>query len=76
MGNYESLISSFATVNEYIILDDDNKSITESSEQHARDPPLSPSRNLLEKLQLRFLLVGSNRVSFFALIFSKHEIEA
>lgn len=35
MGNYESLISSFATVNEYIILDDDNKSITESSEQHA-----------------------------------------
>lgn len=74
MGNYESLISSFATVNEYIILDDDNKSITESSEQHARDPPLSPSRNLLEKLQFRFsrfLLVGSNRVSFFALIFSK-----
>lgn len=35
MGNYESLISSFATVNEYIIFDDDNKSITEStSEQH------------------------------------------
>lgn len=49
MGNYESLISSFATVNEYIIFDDDNKSITNNTSARYNNFA-KPSR----KLQLRF----------------------